>query len=510
MNDDEQNDKEMDERLRAWASAARRAAPRPDLAAVRVHASRTARRSRMLATIGVGAAVIIAIAGATTAVQLARDSAIPAAQPTASSPDAVATGPSTSDGSGPGASTAAGTTGSGAAPAATKMRQVVFHGLAIEVPAGWPLNALQCTSPIRDTVVLPGPRTTCAGPVHPQVTSAEFFEGTAGGLAGSLTSTRTEPATVDGVTATRLTGTADHGVHVVTVTVPSLQAQVVIRSPDAGRAARLADSLTIVRTGPDGCSSRDDDLGVLPVGEPAARPGADQRLVPGTPTSVVICRYLAGLIEQSTALDAADRASLVSLLNGLPEGLSRANPQHFSPESCRSPVTAIGSLTGQQADDSAAYLIRAEYPSGPSLTVVVRLGLCGDLGASNGTRTGQRTMDLTERLARLAGSSGGFPADVHPADTGTVTGRLLVSPPMSADYPVSGTVIVTNTETHQHRSLSVTDDGRYSVSVAPGSYTIEGHSPQYGDNTGNCITMENAVRVTAGTTTHVDVVCLEK
>ena len=47
--------------------------------------------------------------------------------------------------------------------------------------------------------------------------------------------------------------------------------------------------------------------------------------------------------------------------------------------------------------------------------MLVRLGLCGDLGASNGTRTGQLTQALAERLVAAAGNSQGWPGDVRPA-----------------------------------------------------------------------------------------------
>jgi hypothetical protein len=73
-------------------------------------------------------------------------------------------------------------------------------------------------------------------------------------------------------------------------------------------------------------------------------------------------------------------------------------------------------------------------------------------------------------------------------------------------WPVPGTVILTNTETHQQRSLTVADDGRYSVSVAPGTYTIEGHSPRYDDNAGTC-RAEIPVQVTTNTTIQANVLC---
>jgi len=58
------------------------------------------------------------------------------------------------------------------------------------------------------------------------------------------------------------------------------------------------------------------------------------------------------------------------------------------------------------------------------VTVIVRLGECGDLGASNGTRAGQLTADLAKQLYLAVGSVGDHPGELLPAGTGTITGRL--------------------------------------------------------------------------------------
>lgn len=130
---------------------------------------------------------------------------------------------------------------------------------------------------------------------------------------------------------------------------------------------------------------------------------------------MTICRYVGGLIEQSATLDGSDRAALVSLMNGLPAGVSRANPATYAPTLCRRPDTSPGSTDGGTAIDSEAYLIHAHYDTGPSVAVVVRLGFCGDLGASNGSRTGRRTQALAAQLTKLVGESVGIPSDASPS-----------------------------------------------------------------------------------------------
>ena len=300
-------------------------------------------------------------------------------------------------------------------PVAAGDRLVVFHGLAVEVPAAWPTNALRCATPQRDTVILPGAVETCLTTSRPAVPFVQFGEGTSFAvLAGTLRDAHTEQTEVGGLPATRLTG-RQQGRYVVAVAVPSLSAQVLASSPEQATGEALAGTVRVTDTDANGCPAHSDAVAVLPTGRPTARPGADRELVPGTPSAVVVCRYVAGLVEQSGAVDGADRTALLATLNGLPSGVSRANPKDYLPSLCRTPSTAPGSVLDDTAMDSEAYLVRASYASGPSVSVLVRLGLCGDLGASNGTRTGQLTQALAERLAAAAGNSQGWPGDVRPA-----------------------------------------------------------------------------------------------
>lgn len=383
------NDDELDARLRAWGLAGRDLGPQIRMPAGAVGLAR--HRSRLLPALA-GAAVVLAVAGGITAVQLSSSGGGHQVAP------------------GTGAGSAAGTNDAPPVPAGTQ--RVVFHGLAIDVPAGWPLNATSCGTPQGDTVVLPGAVLACLSASHPSVTSVEFKDSDrfqADGKAGSAIS-------VGGKAASRLTGFLGNGMYVVTVSVPSLSAQVVITSPKQTEAEALAATLTVVSADQNGCSAQDAGLGALPIPRGSARDGADRELVPGAPTDVTICRYVGGWIEQSTTLDGSQQAALVSLLNGLPPGLSRADSSTYDPKLCRRPATSPGSVSGETASDSEAYLIQASYPSGPSVDVAVRLGLCGNLGASNGSRTGQRTQALGMQLGKLAGESVGWPGDVHPVN----------------------------------------------------------------------------------------------
>jgi hypothetical protein len=292
-------------------------------------------------------------------------------------------------------------------------RQVDFHGLAIDVPSNWPLNARRCGQPVRDTVMLPGPVPACAGPRPASVTSVEFVEDQLAGLRGTLTGVKASTFSLDGERAIRLTGRRDR-TFVVSVTVPAASAQVVITSPRRTLARSLAAALTITEVDSNGCPAHAANTSVVPTGTRPSRPGAADALLPATPSQITVCRYLATLIEQSTSLDAAQRASFVAALNDLPQGLSRTDTDTYLPELCRTPPTSAGSFSELDASDSEAYLVIAKYDTGPNVTVIARLNLCGDLGASNGTRTGQRIDSLVDQLISAAGNSQGWSGAIHP------------------------------------------------------------------------------------------------
>jgi hypothetical protein len=93
--------------------------------------------------------------------------------------------------------------------------------------------------------------------------------------------------------------------------------------------------------------------------------------------------------------------------------------------------------------------------------------------------------------------------------TGILHGRLLAAggPSIALPRPLPGTVTVTGP--HGQQSVTVGKDGTYSLAAPPGSYTITGHSPRYGDNTATCKTTAKTVRLTTGKTQTRDVLCQE-
>jgi hypothetical protein len=380
MNVDES---ELDERLRAWAAAQRASAPE-----VRVGSEPAAARRPPIAPMLAAAAAVLVVAGGITAVDLThRHSSAPgAAQTSRSRPP-----------------------NSGSAVPAGDAR-VVFHGLAVDVPTAWVHGEIACGTPVTNAVILPVIVASCLHPRPAGVTSVEFRA--AGGYQQPITDGRTTSRSVDGYRATETAGTMGESLHAVRLVVPDLDASMTILSPSQAEADRLLATVQVVSVDSSGCPAQSDAVATLPTGQPPSRPGAAELLVPGQPTRIAVCRYMGGLVEQSAVLSDAAARVLVSVLDALPPGVSVADPTTYLPSLCA--TAGAKSRTGGDEMDREAYLVRADYPSGPSVTVVIRLGLCGDLGASNGTRTGQRADTLLQAMFDAAGNASGAPGKVEP------------------------------------------------------------------------------------------------
>ncbi len=103
----------------------------------------------------------------------------------------------------------------------------------------------------------------------------------------------------------------------------------------------------------------------------------------------------------------------------------------------------------------------------------------------------------------------------HPTPTptlGAIEGTLeaVGGPAPGRPRPLPGSVKITNIRTHDSRVVSVTADGRFSVSVTPGTYLITGRSPEYNDGTAyDCQAMHSTV-VTGHRTSSTNVYCQER
>lgn len=282
---------------------------------------------------------------------------------------------------------------------------VTFHGLSITVPSSWLLNEAEPCKLSREVVLLPvGVRTLCGFPDTPSVAFVEFLGAdTPLGLTGPLKVTKTR---ISG-----LAGTRTDGVWVARpafgYTVPTLRASVRIVPALGQTGAELAGSLEVNAFDSHGCPAAVSDAAELPRDKPPARAGAADTLVPGRPDVLRVCRYYAGRLEQGADLTGPQASELITVLDHLPAGLSRAAAGTYWPPLCETSSRGSNMVGG---DDAEAYRIEADYPTGNPVIVIVRLGLCGDLGASNGSRTGQRTDALWEALFALVSNREGVSA----------------------------------------------------------------------------------------------------
>jgi hypothetical protein len=85
-------------------------------------------------------------------------------------------------------------------------------------------------------------------------------------------------------------------------------------------------------------------------------------------------------------------------------------------------------------------------------------------------------------LALGVGFVAGWFAHQHSGSaTGTLSGYLLAvgGPPGVVPRPLIGEVVVTDISGAPTATVVVGPDGRYSVVIPPGSYTVKGRSPSY-------------------------------
>jgi hypothetical protein len=301
------------------------------------------------------------------------------------------------------------------------------HGLAITVPAAWPLNDQWCGVPQHDTVIVDNAHLDCFPGHWPRVTAVEFDSAAYIHQLRKiyqLVDAHTTHRTIDGHRATQVSGRIPKlsnagarpgGLYLLGVAVPDIDTSVLITSPSPTLPEQLAATLQVVSADSNGCPVHSRASLTLPTGQPPARAGADQTLIPDHPNSIVVCRYVAGVLAQSTSVPAAQQLAFLTTINRLPSGLSRDLPGVPDPRNCRSASEPLGTSNGYDDGDGEGYVIHVGYRSRPPVTLIARLADCGRLGITNGTRTGQRTNSLLHLLIDTAGNTEGWEQHVRPA-----------------------------------------------------------------------------------------------
>jgi hypothetical protein len=246
-----------------------------------------------------------------------------------------------------------------------------FHGLEVRVPRDWAVNAVECGSPVRDTVIVDqGPVAACASVHPPVVQSVELANAPAGAAAPA----GSRAVVVDGRPGRLTSGRLPGGLTHETLVVPGLDVSVDVRTTTAGLAAQIIASARVTAVDGNGCASAVD---TLRPGGPPQREDSEAQLVPGRPTAAVLCHYTDGRLGHSTRLTDARLTALLPLVNGLRPGLKHS-----------------GSDTADwcAAEARDGYVLRFSYATGRPLEVFLRLTGCDRLGADNGARTGGLTV----------------------------------------------------------------------------------------------------------------------
>ncbi len=308
---------------------------------------------------------------------------------------------------------------------ATGLRTVSFHGVALDVPQSWSTNATRCGIPTENTVVIGnGMFDACGLSESPAVASVLFeplFSGYVPRFPPALGTDVGEPSqleprptesdpgesvAVGSVPATRWTSepTSNDPFYTVTYAVEPNDAAVVIRAPEAGTVAAIDGSLRLEDANNDGCATRsEDDLQAFPPpAGPERRPGAAAALVPDEPSAITVCRYVHALLVQSGKLTGDVMETLLAAMNGAPQGTTR-------PPGDSADCTFTSSDVASPVPFEQEYRVLVEYDDGEPLVVVVRQGLCGPLGLSNGSRTVQLTGEVAGLLGQAAGDWGSPP-----------------------------------------------------------------------------------------------------
>jgi hypothetical protein len=322
-----QHPDDLDARLREWADHTRALAPPVAAPALSAH---PVRRGRWAAAIAVAAAVIA------TAIALPLS-----LQPHTTSPFPTLSGTATAT--------------PGTWPA-------TFHGITLDIPDSWNVLGYEPCGVKQNSVLFPGPVSPCGSTTDAGVTTTQFMVGDSAltFLPSDVSALRTSSVTIDGLPGTRGDGTTSNGV-IVAISVPDLYASVQFIGPDMQAIQPILDSLKIVAVDDLGCPTTSQLVATVPTGKAAVRNDADTELLPASPTSIRVCRYIRGYLEQSAELTPAQITAARATLNALPPGLTESTLSPKSQESeCRKPGHELGPGPADSSfEDSEAWRIQS-------------------------------------------------------------------------------------------------------------------------------------------------------
>lgn len=250
-------------------------------------------------------------------------------------------------------------------PAEVREQAVTWHGVQVRVPSDWKLGDQHCGVAQSDTVLVPGAINLCLPPYVPGLTVVEFRAG------ADDPPPDARPFAVSGEQGSRYSEplTEEQGV-LATLTLPTQNVTVTVRSPDPAAAEAILDTATIVEADALGCPAR------LPDTKPPVPdvPGAADRVLPGRPESVVVCEYGDLRIERGGRLPADRIAEVQRVLDAAPTG----------PSPSQVGVTVVAEACPEL--DRAPTVLLATYADSRTLQIFTRLNSCTGPDPDNGAR----------------------------------------------------------------------------------------------------------------------------
>jgi hypothetical protein len=277
------------------------------------------------------------------------------------------------------------------------LRLLGFHGLQIAVPARWRLEDQRCGAAQADTVLYPDLAfQLCFLGSAPNITVVNFLDAKTKadlywGSAALQTVAALQNVTDQGQNVSvGWLAASRQSPRLLVLYASEVGAAVTIQSPSTATAERIMSSVRLVSVDADGCPSKVSDL--RPAG-PSPLPGASRDLVPGSPTGVALCRYDSLWLAESAHDSGRALSTLVTTLNAMKPGTSRGGGYDAAKEE-----GVCTQLTEQ------GFLLSFSYPTGAWERVFVHIDGCGQLSATNGSRSGQITWPIVTALVDAVGS----------------------------------------------------------------------------------------------------------
>jgi hypothetical protein len=265
------------------------------------------------------------------------------------------------------------------------IQYVSFHGIELAVPAGWLLYAERCSTARTDTVLLQGVHTDCrtnTSEAHVTVVrlATSNFEDPA------TLRLATSPVVLNGQRLQLGHRRLADGRYQTIAVFPAVDVVVEIASPSGSQAQAILASARTVAADHAGCLSRYRTTGAA-----GAHDGL-RELGSTTPVHIALCSYIDGwLYASSTRASGSAVTTLTRILSALKPGYTSAPGFTENSAGC-----------ARHANSTDGYVLHFDFTDGHSLTLDVRLSMCGPMYVTDGADHVQISEELLMLLPTLA------------------------------------------------------------------------------------------------------------